>query len=270
MKREVRQRCGFGCVACGLPLYTYEHLLGWANVHRHVADELTLLCDRHQRERTNGLFPLAKLQDADRNPRNKQTGASHPYDLHFSGSSCELAVGGNEFNRQGLTEGMVLTAIAIDRVPMLAFTFEQGHLFLTLRVFDDRGARVVWIERNELMYAVSPWDIRLEGCTLTVREGQGQFLMEIVFTPPSRVDVRRGCFSFNGLEVLVYPDLLCYVNLCQIFSRIETRGFDVAIMIGEQIENGTKALNLPAANRGNPDREAAEQQIKKLARMDKQ
>ena len=39
MKREVRQRCGFGCVICGMPLYTYEYMLDYANVHRHVADE---------------------------------------------------------------------------------------------------------------------------------------------------------------------------------------------------------------------------------------
>ena len=32
IQREVRQRCGFGCVVCGLPLYEYDHLLGWTNV----------------------------------------------------------------------------------------------------------------------------------------------------------------------------------------------------------------------------------------------
>src|SRR5207248_2332597 len=32
MKREIRQRCGFGCVLCGRPLYTYEHMEGWARV----------------------------------------------------------------------------------------------------------------------------------------------------------------------------------------------------------------------------------------------
>ncbi len=30
IQREVRQRCGFGCVICGLPLYDYDHIIGWA------------------------------------------------------------------------------------------------------------------------------------------------------------------------------------------------------------------------------------------------
>jgi hypothetical protein len=58
MEKEVRRRCGFGCVMCGLPLYEYDHILGWSNVQRHVAEEITLLCDMHHREKTNGLLPL--------------------------------------------------------------------------------------------------------------------------------------------------------------------------------------------------------------------
>src|SRR5439155_1627187 len=45
IKRQIRQRCGFGCVLCGLPLFEYEHLKGWANVQRHMPEEITLLCD---------------------------------------------------------------------------------------------------------------------------------------------------------------------------------------------------------------------------------
>jgi hypothetical protein len=51
IKRKIRQRCGFGCVICGLPLYEYEHLLGFAKVKRHVEKEITLLCDQHHREK---------------------------------------------------------------------------------------------------------------------------------------------------------------------------------------------------------------------------
>ena len=57
IQREVRQRCGFGCVVCGMPLYEYEHLLGWAQVERHVATEITLLCDQHHREDLRSTAP---------------------------------------------------------------------------------------------------------------------------------------------------------------------------------------------------------------------
>ncbi|WP_198036130.1 hypothetical protein [Salegentibacter sp. T436] len=61
IQREVRQRCGFGCVICGLPLYEYEHMEEWAKVKRHDAEEITLLCDRHHREKTAGLLPKAVI-----------------------------------------------------------------------------------------------------------------------------------------------------------------------------------------------------------------
>src|SRR3982750_2806106 len=97
MKREVRQRCGFGCVICGLPLYEYDHLLGWARVQRHVAEEITLLCDQHHREKTSGLLPEAPVIEANSAPFNLRTGVSRPYDLHFDGEMCSIEIGGNSF-----------------------------------------------------------------------------------------------------------------------------------------------------------------------------
>ena len=46
IKRQVRQRCGFGCIICGLPIYEYEHMEEWAKVKRHRTEEITLLCPR--------------------------------------------------------------------------------------------------------------------------------------------------------------------------------------------------------------------------------
>ena len=137
---------------------------------------------------------------------------------------------------------MVLVALAIDRIPLLAFTFEQGHLFLTLQVFDEQAQRVLWVERNELRYCPTPWDIRLRA-QCRGREGQGKFLIDIEFSPPNRVEVRRGRFSLNGLELLVHPDCLCYANNGQILSRVEFHGFDVAIMVGEPIAFGAPVLS---------------------------
>lgn len=84
IQREVRQRCGFGCVICGLPLYEYEHMEEWAIVKRHVADEITLLCDQHHREKTGGLLPVEVVRAANKSPFNLKEGNSKPYNLHFA------------------------------------------------------------------------------------------------------------------------------------------------------------------------------------------
>jgi len=42
MKRSVRQRCSFGCVICGLPLYEYHHMIPYADTEKHEEDNITL------------------------------------------------------------------------------------------------------------------------------------------------------------------------------------------------------------------------------------
>src|SRR4051794_27586019 len=101
VRRQVRQRCGFGCVICGLPLYEYEHMYEWVHTHSHAADELTLLCDRHHAEKTKGLLPKAVVMNANAAPVNIRNGVSEPYGLHFSGSECEVNIGGNRFLSRG-------------------------------------------------------------------------------------------------------------------------------------------------------------------------
>ena len=237
-------------------------------VKRHVASEITLLCDKHHREKTSGLLPLTQVREADRNPYNKQTGVSPPYNLHYSGNACELVVGSNDFTRRGLAAGMQLIAVAIDRTPLLAFTFDQGHLFLTLQVFDDDARKVLWIEQNELRYCITPWDIHLEGRNLVVRERKSNFLVDVVFNPPNRVEIQKGRFSFNGLELLVRPSQLCYANNFQSFSGVSIIGFDAALVVGEPFKAGmTCAIHLPPVNRGQPNREAAAQWMQEVARF---
>jgi hypothetical protein len=90
--REVRQRCGFGCVICGFPIFEYDHLLGWANVKRHVASEITLLCDNHHRAKTAGFLPNERVIEANRNPRNLQSGVTKPYELYYSGNTYHIGI----------------------------------------------------------------------------------------------------------------------------------------------------------------------------------
>ena len=130
MKREVRQHCGFGCAMCGLPLYTYEHMLGWANVHRHVAEELTLLCYQHQYEKTHGLLSIEDVKRADLNPYNLREGISKPYTLHYSGSNCIADIGRNVFSFQDDGSNPEFVAFAIDEEPIIGFRLDNGHWLL--------------------------------------------------------------------------------------------------------------------------------------------
>ena len=71
MQRAVRQRCCFGCVICGQPLYEYHHMVPYAEVKKHEEDNLTLLCDDHHKEATVGLLTSAQVSLADSSPYRK-------------------------------------------------------------------------------------------------------------------------------------------------------------------------------------------------------
>jgi hypothetical protein len=146
IQRQVRRRCGFGCVICGLPLYEYDHLLGWSSVRRHVAEEITLLCDQHHRE----------IEQANANPLNLQTGVSKPYDLHFTGDDCRVVIGSNLFETRDQGEGTALVPILVDGVALLSFVLLDGHLLLNMLVFDEANILVLRIQNNVLMYSASP------------------------------------------------------------------------------------------------------------------
>lgn len=219
IKREVRQRCGFGCVICGMPLYEYEHMEGWANVHRHVADEITLLCDRHHREKTGGLLPLTSVREANAKPFNKRDEVSKPYDLHFTGDDFAAYIGGNVFKgnlsrppNSTPWEYPVIIPVLIDGIPIVSFSIGDGHIFLNMVAFDEYNIPFLQIIENQLVYSTQPWDIELVGRKLTVRQSQKEILIEIEFMPPSAVAITRGKILCNGVEVLVREKHIFVVN----------------------------------------------------------
>lgn len=231
IQREVRQRCGFGCVICGMPLYEYEHLEGWANVHRHVADEITLLCDRHHREKTAGLLPIQDVKSANAAPLNLRQGSSSPYRLHFSGPDATVWIGNNNFSGQ-LHDGLFMYPLIIDQAALIGFAFEAGHLLLTLNVFDEHNFPVLIIENNHLKYSVDTWDIQFVARNLIIRVASRNILIELEFRPPSEIAVLRGRFLLNGVEVLVRKDDCSIVNTGDTFSGTTFLGALGGLVLG--------------------------------------
>ncbi|WP_231733100.1 MULTISPECIES: cell division protein [Colwellia] len=212
IQREVRQRCGFGCVICGIPLYEYEHMEEWAEVQRHVSDEITLLCDQHHREKTGGLLPKEVVSLANENPHNLKEGVSKPYNLHFAGSTVTIEIGSNTFTCQDQGYGTAMVPISVDGTPLIGLILADEHLLLNLVIFDEFNSPVLHIKNNQLYYSTESWDIQLVGTTLTVREAHRKILIEIKFCPPNKVIINRGRFLRNGVEILVRPKNILITN----------------------------------------------------------
>lgn len=249
VQREVRQRCGFGCVVCGMPLYEYEHMLEWAQVKRHVAEEITLLCDQHHREKTSGLLPAEAVRRANSDPFNFRVGASKPYDLHYVGDACEVDIGGNRFKAAAANYGSSMAALVIDNVPMVGFVMGDGHLLLHLNLFDEANRLILRIANNRLEYSVSPWDIRLVGRRLEIREGHGRFLIEIEFRVPNEIFISRGRFLYNGVEVVVNPGYALIVNNRTLLAGNSATGCANGLVLGTAEEESEAMIRIPDISR---------------------
>ena len=232
IKREVRQRCAFGCVICGKPLYEYDHLDGWAETKRHDVNRIILLCDQHHRERTSGLLPTDQAEAASKEPFNLRAGHSTRHTLHYDGTRCEIAIGNNDFTTDVLAEGKSLTALMIDNQPMVKFRVEDNHLLLTLVFNDPMNRLTLAVEDNELVYSVDPWDIEFVGRRLTLRIAERRVLADIVFGPPSRIAIERGHFLRNGVQAVVTRDGLTIENVGSPISNCSFGDCSAGILLG--------------------------------------
>lgn len=235
VKREVQQRCGFGCVICGLPLYEYEHMMEWAEVKRHVADEITLLCDQHHREKTGRLLPISAVKKANLNPFNLRAGSSKPYDLHYEGDFAAGIIGGNRFVASLTNPPHVLHFLTIDGISIINFSGEDGHLFLNMNLLDSEGSTILVIEKNTLVYSTDTWDITLIGRNLILRQAQRKILFDISFETPNKIILNRANISMNSIELKILPDSVLLIPAYMEMSGNVSIGANAGIRIGRRV-----------------------------------
>ncbi|RSS77795.1 HNH endonuclease [Streptomyces sp. WAC06128] len=207
IKRQIRQRCGFGCVICGLPLYEYEHMSEWSNVKRHDPDEMTLLCPTHHAEKTRGLLPVAEVRAANRQPFNFRSGQSESFPLRYSGDSCLVKAGGGTW-RQDFTQDAVVPLVVIRGCPVVEIKKQDERLLLSMRIYSKQGKLLLKIIENELVFSVASWDVELTGRRLTIRGGARDILAQIEFHTPDVIVITRGVFAFGGFQVQVEPEFI--------------------------------------------------------------
>lgn len=145
IKREVRQRCCFGCVICGIPIYHYDHVEEWSEVEERDPQNLVLLCVRHHDEKTRGFLSADEVRAKSADPFNCRPGTSSPYHLPYSGEGCEAVMGssGLVHRWETLPDGHGTLPVIIDDTPIIGFVREDEHLLLTLQQFNEDNELVV-------------------------------------------------------------------------------------------------------------------------------
>jgi hypothetical protein len=207
VKREVRQRCGFGCVICGLPLYEYEHMEEWALVKRHVAEEITLLCSMHHDEKTKGLRSIDSVRLANANPISLRKNSSSPYFYPIQPDDIKIRIGTNHFyfDKDSTTNQMIVISIA--SLPIVWFNFEDGHLLLNLSIYDENNDLALSIRDNEMIYTAKSWDIEFVGTTLTIRSALRKITLVLdVSAEKKLISIDRALLTYDGYELIIDSD----------------------------------------------------------------
>lgn len=208
IKREVRQRCGFGCVVCGSAFYHYDHLeTEFRDAREHKADEITLLCSQHHDDKTYKRLTKNQVLASDKNPYCRQHGHPH-HKMFLGGEPPEVKLG-------DIKVGRVMSVMEVDGIPLIGFNYIDNdwcRFALNANFIDKDGTELLRICDNEIQVIPDSWDVRAVGTSIKVRSGPGKILLEISLTPPNGIWVKRASWRIKGFSIDVLPDGRLKIN----------------------------------------------------------
>ncbi|MCL5125303.1 MAG: HNH endonuclease [Deltaproteobacteria bacterium] len=184
IKLQIRQECGFGCVVCGMTIYTYEHIdPEFADAAEHDPTKMALLCGGCHLKVTKRIWSKDKIKKARLAPKCKQQGYSN--DFFDIGEPFGISVGRIYFYK---TETGDL--LQIDGKTVLSMRKVDGEPPLLSGIFHDHNGNILFeIKDNEWFGKPEAWDIESVGNTLTIKDKQGSILLQINARPPHIVAI---------------------------------------------------------------------------------
>jgi len=231
IKRTVRERCGYGCVLCGAQPYDYDHIVEYEIVKCHEADNLTLLCKHHHGEKTLKNLPREEIVKANASPHNLKINSTKPRLLYYSGKSVEVHIGGSVFKYHDLPDGFKFVPVQIDGLDVISFSYINDKLLLSLNAFDKNNKQIVEIIENEIVHSTDIWDAEWKANKLIIREGNGRFILRMIFQTPNIIKIDKGFFHYNSTDLILDDDALFIANNKAIINRITSINCPIGICI---------------------------------------
>lgn len=197
VKRMVRQKCGFGCVICGLGIVQYEHVdPEYHNAKAHTVDGIALLCPQCHAKVTTKQWSKARVLLAMKSPKCLQIGYTREFwdfcegfpELHFGGmilKNCPVPI---------QVQGYPVFSI---RRPEI-----EGEPFLISGTFTDSMGKVsLEVKDNEWIARSDHWDVQVVGPRISIREARGIVKLVLRVDPPhalivEKLDMRLGQWVF--------------------------------------------------------------------------
>ena len=200
IKREIRQKCGFGCVICCSSIWEYEHIdPPFAQATRHDPNAMALLCPGCHKKVTSRLMSKDTVQRKRRDPCTSRTGYARDFfdigetmpSLTFAGvqvQNCSVPIMVNNEALFEVKEGEEPGA------PFrLSGNFYNSNGELSLQIVDNEWR--VMTEAN--------WDVDVVGPKITIRESPNHVSLRLIADPPhglivDRMNMQVGNYRFIG------------------------------------------------------------------------
>ena len=196
VKREVRQRCGYGCVICGCAIVEYEHFRPeFAKARHHTAAGIVLLCPLCHSMKTRN--HLSRQRIAEAQPAAKRSG--------FAFSQLEASANRPYVRFAGSLLRNCRTPVQVGSWPVLRIEpaeEEGGPYRLSASFFDSTGRPSLLITENEWRVLADAWDVEVTGATIVVRTAKGEIALRLVLDPGQGVIVDRLNMYCNGMHLI--------------------------------------------------------------------
>lgn len=193
VRREVRKRCGFGCVVCGSAIYEYEHFAPeFKDATEHCADGIALLCPTDHTRKAKKLLSEEKYLKAIANPKAFETNKAYT-EWETSNFAPTIILGNKIF-----TGGTSI--LKIDGELLLGFNApeeEGAPPRLTARFFDQNQKEVFSIIDNQIQVHSDSFDVETEGENWIVRSKPYKVDLRIQLSPPDKIIIKQLNFKYK-------------------------------------------------------------------------
>jgi trigger factor len=205
IKRSVRQRCFFGCVVCGLPVFQYDHIEPFATVQEHTAENIVLLCPTHHQDKTSKRLSADAVRACAAQPANKGKVTTTGHGFLMIANESRIVIGGNTFSfRFGDLDG-AFVALAIRGETIISIEREDGRLLLNISLTDEEGQCLVRIVQGEIVVSTGVWDFNLEGSELKIWSRERELGVRLQLLD-NGVEIDRGTIVRPQVAVKIQPD----------------------------------------------------------------
>jgi len=203
VKREVRKRCGFGCVVCGSAIYDYEHFNPEFNEAReHNPDGIALLCPTDHARKRKKLLSHEQYLKSIANP--KAIELKNAYAEWETSNFAPTIIIGQKIFAGGTS---ILT---IDGELLLGFNKPEetgAPPRLNFRFYDRNQYEAFSIIDNEIIVFSDSFDIETTTNTWIVRSKLYKVDLIIELNPPNNILIRQLHFSYKKWELLAKDEI---------------------------------------------------------------